>query len=354
MEGGQAMSLAYVVGTGRCGSTMLSQIMHVHSDVLNLNEFWNIFMRHDGDISSRDIPTHKMGGDEFWQLLSRCDPHTDGLAVVGITPYHGARFDPATGVPAICRVLASLADDPDALYDQLALEVPTWPRRPAAEQCQALFDVLATRLGRKVIVERTGGNLPHVPMLRQQFPEARFVFLHREGPDTALSMSRQPVFRLAALKILSVYGNQPSSKYPFFKGEPEGAEELKGLIEPPFDAARFMSYPVPLTLFGWLWSEITCAGVSAIRELPPDSWMPLRYETLLADPETELTRLAEFLGIAPERQWLRWAVRFIDRSRSGAAVGRLDPGDLAEVETFCAPGAEAYESLVSEHEALVN
>jgi hypothetical protein len=348
------MSLVYVVSTGRSGSTMLSQIMHVHSEMLSLSEFWNVFMRHDSDLPTRDIPTHEVSGDEYWQLITRCDPHTDGLAVVGIRLYQGARFDPATGVPAICRILAPLTDDPDALYDQLALEVPTWPRRPVAKQCQALFDDLATRFGQEVIVERTGGSLPNVSVLHQQFPEARFVLLHRGGLDTALSMSRQPEFRLAALKILSALGNTPSSKYPFFRGGLGTPEELKELIEPPFDAARFMSHPLPLSLFGWIWSEMTCAGISGMREVPHGSWMSLRYERLLDDPEGELTRLAEFIGVAPDRQWLRWSSRFIDRSRSGKAAAQLDPSDLAEVETFLAPGTEAYESLESEHAVLVS
>jgi Sulfotransferase family len=34
------MRLTFVVGTGRCGSTMLSAILREHPDVLSMNEFF--------------------------------------------------------------------------------------------------------------------------------------------------------------------------------------------------------------------------------------------------------------------------------------------------------------------------
>src|SRR5437899_860494 len=82
-------------------------------------------------------------------------------------------------------------------FVELAAEVPRWPRRPAARQYQALFGHLAGRLGRPVVVERSAASLHLIGLLREQFPAARFVHLHRDGPDCALSMSHHPIFRRA-------------------------------------------------------------------------------------------------------------------------------------------------------------
>lgn len=331
---------------------MLSQILNMNPDVLSLSEFWNIFIDHQGTKTTRDIPTHVMSGEEYWQLLTRCDPHYDGLVATGIESYFGRRFNAVTGVPTICRVLGPLTSDPDTLYGELDQEVPTWPRRPMADHCRALFADLATILGRRVVVERTGGGLAALPMLRQQFPEARFVYLHRNGPDSALSMSRHPIFRLLALKFALTFSGQ-APPFPLLEGGgvPD-PEEVKGLLEPPFDVERFMAYPLSLKFFGRIWSKLTCAGVAELREVPHDKWLIMRYEDLINDTAAELATLTDFIGVPADARWLAWAGEFVEAGRPRAAA-QLDPCSLAGLETACAPGAEAYKALQSEHDAAL-
>src|SRR5438105_13834625 len=193
------MDLTIVVGTGRCGSTMLSRILGRHPDVLSVAEFFSSLA------VGRELPTHDMDGEELWQYMSRPADQMDALMVAGLRPPElrypyppegTGRFSPATGVPVICHcMLPNLTDDPDTLYDKLAAEVPNWPRRTAADQYRAVFGYLAALLGRRVVVERSGASLPRIRRMRALFPEARFVHLHRDGPDCALSMSRHPSFR---------------------------------------------------------------------------------------------------------------------------------------------------------------
>lgn len=347
------MPLTIVIGTGRCGSTMLSRMLSMHPDVLSLSEFWNV-LRTTAD----NIPTHVMTGAEFWARITRPDPYTDGMEQAGIPhdeflyPADRGRFDPAAGVPAICRVLSELTDDPDALHDELAPEVPAWPRRPMAAHCRALFGDLTARLGRRVVVERTGGDANLIPALREQFPEANFVFLHRNGPDTALSMSRHPSYRLAALQMFAAAAGQPTppSRWPGEIGTAR-SEDFEGLAAPPFDRQRFLAYPIPLVMFGWMWSGGTRSGTSDIRAVPPERWVLLRYENLLADTRAELSRLADFIGVPAERQWLDRTSEFVDSGRAGGAAARLHPSALAELRAACASGARAFDLLESEHAA---
>ena len=73
------------------------------------------------------------------------------------------------------------------------------------------------------------------------------------------------------------------------------------MICPPYDAARLMAHPIPAAVFGRdFWSPMICAGQAALRELPAGSWTLLRYEDLLRDPAASLTRLAGFVGVAPD------------------------------------------------------
>src|SRR6266568_5483520 len=202
---GETVELTFVAGTGRCGSTLLSRIMARHPDVLSLSEFFGI-LRLAGATGRAKIPAGDMTGADLWELLSRPFPLLDAMVTAGlrtaemIYPFGRGRFDPATGIPLISHfTLPMLTKEPDELFGALAAEVPRWPRRPAAGQYEALFGYLAGLLGRPVVVERSAASLHLVGRLHEQFPAARFVHLYRDGPDCALSMSRNPMFRREVL-----------------------------------------------------------------------------------------------------------------------------------------------------------
>lgn len=327
---------------------MLSRMLQMHPQVLSLSEFWNVFLSPEVH-----FPVHDMNGEEFWQQIAKPNPDNDGLDLVGMYPAGRGRFDPAAGVPSICRVLAPLTDDPNAPYDRLAFEVPSWPRRPMAAHCRALFACLTEIFGCTTVVERSGGSVLLTELLCQQFPEARFVFLHRDGPDSALSMSRFPVFRLGVMREVADAVSDPRSSLPaeMLPAEIRTAapEDFKGLICPPFDRERFMAYPLPLTIFGAVWSTMTCTGTSEIRTVPCHRRTTMRYERIIADTRAELSRLADFIGVPADRQWLDRAGQFIDPARRGRAAARLHPSALAELRAACAAGTRAFDLLESEH-----
>jgi hypothetical protein len=346
------VSLTFVVGTSRCGSKMLSRMLYKHPEVLSVSEFWNCFMDTEGS-----IPTHDMTGEEFWLRLTTPASGYDGLISAGIkqddllTSYT-SRFDHAASVPPFSRVLGwSTEESPDPLFDELARVVPGWPSRPVADHCRALFGELAVRRGRRVIVERTGGSLGYVKQLREMFPEALFVFLHRDGPDTALSMSRYPTLRLHALRILAetldIASPEELERIPAeIRGT--GSEEFRGLTEPPFDKERFLAFPIPLSFFSWLWSDMTRDGTRNIRAVPRDRILTLRYERLLDNNQSELARLAAFIGVDADRQWLDETFALADPGRAGSASAQLHPGELGTLRGICAAGARAFDLLESE------
>lgn len=342
------MTITFVVSTGRSGSTMLSRILHLHPEVLSMSEFFVSLQRVP---LSWELPSKEMDGGEVWRMLAEPDPIVDGMIAGGLRndemfyPYDSGRFSPATGIPNILHnTLSILTADPDALYDELAARVPDWPARPAAGQFRALFSLLAELLGRRVVVERSGSSLAMISEIKEQFPRSRFVHMYRDGVDCALSMTRHPMFRLAALLyLLAEEAGLPASASPAQIAAV--LPEATGLILPPFDAGRFMAYDISPRLFATTWSSMVSNGIAALRELPAQSAIQLCYEQLLADPHAELRRLAGFIGVPPLEEWLRSATRLIDPLHVGVAASALDPELLAQLRADCEPGDRAIASF---------
>jgi hypothetical protein len=352
-----AAPLTFVVGTGRCGSTMLSRILGAHPDVLSMSEFFGI-LRLAGACGRSGFPAGEMTGAELWDLLARPFPMLDAMVAAGlrtpemIYPFGTGRFEPATGVPLISHfVLPMLTADPDDLFGALAGEVPRWPRRPAAGQYQALFGYLAGRLGRTVVVERSAASLHLVRALRGQFPAARFVHLHRDGPDCALSMSRHPMFRREILAMAARHATGLPPGATLEQVDAALPARLRGMICPPYDAARLMAHPIPAAVFGRdFWSPMICAGQAALSELPAGSWTRLRYEDLIGDPVAALTRLAAFAGVGAPPSWLDRAVALAGEGAArrpgvgtATAAAELDRDAFAALRAACEPGTRALD-----------
>ncbi|NSC20074.1 sulfotransferase, partial [Streptomyces albus subsp. chlorinus] len=316
-----AAPLTFVVGTGRCGSTALSQVLRLHPSILGLSELF-------ATVEPGALPDEPLDGAEFWRLLASPRPFADRMIRDGtpvpehLYPHSPGRFAAGggQGVPALClTTLPHLTDDPDALFDALRPALVARSRGPAAGHYRALFAELAAHCGGRAVVERSGYSLPLVPALRRHFPEARFVHLYRDGPDCALSMSRHPGFRLIEFLAGRARHHRATGHHhardPLAAQEPASLERL--LADDDFDLRAALDQPIPLARFGALWSRTITEGLAHLDALPPGFCVPLAFEELLDAPERELTRLAAHLGVEPDPGWLGAASRLLDGDRRG-------------------------------------
>nr|WP_232546391.1 sulfotransferase [Streptomyces antimycoticus] len=337
--------LTFVVGTGRCGSTALSQVINIHPDVLSINELFASIP--DAEM----LDEAPLSGPEFWGYLSRPNVITNSMIKNGATPpeflYHKLpkrRFDAeTTGIPAISvMVLPHLTDDPDTLFDELESEVTSWPTRRPADHWTALFAFLGARFGNPgAVVERTGLSIGRVPEMHRAFPEARFVHLYREGPDCAVSMSRHFSFRM--IPLLWEMATHLGLETPQHLTPQHAAQlppDLAPLLSDRYDPTLVMERPIPLSAFGTLWSETIVDGLRKLDDVPAEQRTVLSYETLLEEPEKELIRLAEFIGVEPHRTWLDASIAHLDGGRPGAAR-KLPEAELTPLLESCSPGTRA-------------
>ncbi|MEO1336299.1 MAG: sulfotransferase, partial [Myxococcota bacterium] len=52
----------FIVGTGRCGSTLMSKLIHRHKDILSLSEVFTTF-------TTKAFVSRQLDGVAFWKML---------------------------------------------------------------------------------------------------------------------------------------------------------------------------------------------------------------------------------------------------------------------------------------------
>jgi len=336
-----------VVGTGRCGSTLVSRMVREHPQALSVSELFS-FVSDLGMRIDRALPARWLDGTEFWSILAEPQPRQSILLRHGlqmpevIYPWSQGRFTPETGLPPILQGLVPLLDpdDPDALFDDIGRAMTVRPVADIAEHYRAFFSFLMHRFGRRLWVERSGGSLRVVRQLIELFPEAKIVHVVRDGRDVALSMSRHIGFRMALVcgLQLDMLGTDPYESDD--RSEEEDLDDdLAALLPEHFSADAFRALDLDAALLGHYWSGEIVNGLEALSRTAPDRLLTLQYERLLADPVESVKELGQFMtgDVCPD--WVESAAAMVEPQapRWPSLPARL----RAELELACAPGAEA-------------
>jgi hypothetical protein len=334
---GSAGPGVFVVSTGRCGSTMLSNMLRLNPDILSLSEFLSLLM-------PDPLPPTELDAAAYWRLLS--EPWTFfrhayrlGLHVPEFlyVPGPGSRFSVATGIPPIMiTALPHLSDDPEGLYDELEAFVVGLTPASAATQHLRLFGWLCDRLGARAWVERSGSSLIYMRQLADLFSDAKFVHLYRDGRECAYSMSRNAGYRLGAVSMM-LQSRLGSSPYLGYDKPPEQVPpELRTFMPETFDHDAFDRFELPVAELGQFWSDMVMPALDVLASLPPERVLQFSYEDLVAEPRQVLQRLARFAGLPhADPGWLDRAARLVEpRSPRWLA---LPQEQIHELTRVCEP-----------------
>ena len=295
------MDRAIIISNGRCGSTLLSDLIVSEPETLSVQEF---FM----SVAPWNRSNEVISGPEYWRVLSGPKEELSVLFRIGVPPKE-VRY-PATGryagdlvnLPRILAItLPKLTSDPDALFARLATLVPDFPTQSVGAHHQAFLDLLAELLGRRRWVERSGGSSQVATSLLANYPTAKIVYLTRNWFDTAKSMSRHPSFQLVQLRV-ETFGRYGVDAFSVAPGQEVPAEvepylpdriTASVLAERGNDPQRYLS----------LCAFMSSQAEQALADSPPASLLTMAYEDLVLDPVGQLTALGSFLGFADADGW---------------------------------------------------
>jgi putative sulfotransferase len=314
----------FVVGSGRCGSTLVGNMLGRHPDLLELTEFFAALDRQDV------FSDRRVSGPVFAEFLDRVDIANEVIHRRGVVPKEVLSPGREHGVPPlmIATIPTHFASDPEGAYQKLLQAVADFPAQTFREHYDALFAWLMDRTGKRYWVERSGTSVEYLAELAELYPDGRYVYLTRDGAECALSMQAHVVFQFYV-----------STHFEPLTAEELRATEFGGAAISPQDpiSRRLRPDYLPARKYGEYWSRQQALGFKGLARLNPAQVMYVQFEQVLADPEHWLQAIADFFGLPPRPGWTARAAALIE-GIPPARLPALPESVQAEIRDGCAIG----------------
>lgn len=241
----------FIVGTGRCGSQMLSKMLEKYSGVYIAPE------SHFIPVAIEELGLSNVSVDDFLDLIQRDRDWRDGK-------------------PWIEQMIrkSSYCDSLQGLSKRLHDKFPG-----NSDLKEILNEVFLALGGHKLIIgDKTPFYGCFMSSLLQIWPEAKFIYLTRHPDDCSKSMQRHPGFR----RIISIGGDAKSlTRYRY------GSVGLWNTRDNILDIQKAKSF----------WRDINNEILEEREKNPNASVLIVRYEDLIAWPMFELSKIESFLGL---------------------------------------------------------
>lgn len=273
----------FIIGTGRCGSSLLRRTLRDHPDAYLPQETHWIPILHDF----------------FGRRPVRVENLFDALSQVYL----------ARGKATYERILTDSGISDSELRAGVSERLGAAGSADLATFMTAFYDTLAARHGAHVWGDKTPDYGQCMGLLKELWPGARFVNIVRDGRDAALSMIQVPSFRyLVAWKAYY----WPTLAW-------RRAYEAK---------AKRVEQELPLDEFFQLWRRRFLRIRDESRRLPAGDYLEVEYDALLSRPRPTLERICAHVGLEPATDWMETAAAAFRTEQLGKNRARPEYREL--------------------------
>jgi len=317
----------FVVSTGRCGSTLLDKMMNHHPDLLMISECMGAPDR--ANAFNAGIITK----DQLKNLLLSSIPIVD-LAVrrgnITKEQQYEVKDHVNFSIPAYLYIcFPTLTDKPDELFAELMELIDTFPDQTMTEHYLQIFNWLTRKFDRKIWCERTGGSIEFMPGLYKLFPNAKYLHIHRNGPDAVLSMKNHAYFQM----LVSLF-TRPVTREELEQTELAGKPIS---MDDPISQRLFARQP-SYTDFAAYWNYQLAVGYSVFAKMDPTQYMDIRYEDMIAEPHRIMNQIADFFELPNNSDWVDKAAEIIDTNEVSSSIANLSEDEQETLINACMPG----------------
>ncbi len=213
-------------------------------------------------------------------------------------------------------------------------EFPVDLARPRVQRyIRRKFDWVARRYEAGVVVEKTCANSLRVPFVDRVVPEAKYVFIRRDGLDAVGSAMVRWKASLDIPYLARKARFVPVTDLPWYAARYLGSrlhrlvsrEGRVGLWGPQLDDMNQLLAERPLDeVCALQWQRCVEASVEALANIEPERWIEVGYEDFVREPAREMERVLWFAGVEADSQAIQQAVSGVRSTSIGKGREALD------------------------------
>lgn len=211
---------------------------------------------------------------------------------------------------------------------------------------QKQFNTLQSKHNNAIVLEKTCANSLRCEFVNEVFPQARYIFIYRDGIDAVASAKHRWKANLDVRYILQKLKYVPLSDLPFY-----GFRYLANRVHLFFSKEKRLAFWGPslndmdavlknnsLTeVCAIQWQQCLERAESFLDTLAVDRVIKVRYEDFVAQPEAEISRLVDFIGVASEVCDIKAMVQGVSTKSVGKGRTELTPDELVSVNQLLGP-----------------
>lgn len=234
-------------------------------------------------------------------------------------------------------------------------EIPADRATPVVKSyVQQRFEDIREKCSADIVVEKTCANSLRVPFVDAVVPDAKYVFIYRDGIDATGSAKERWTAKLDIPYILEKVRFVPKMDLPYYALRYFWArvyrlisrEKRLAFWGPALNGMQEILQEHTLNeVCALQWQQCVDKAEEAFSRMPEDKVVRVRYEDFVRNPVTELSRILEFLGKEVPLHGIELAVERVSPRSLGKGRKALGEHEVANLEALVGDTLRRYDYL---------
>lgn len=231
-------------------------------------------------------------------------------------------------------------------------EIPALRATPTIKNyIRQRFGDIQSKYNADVVVEKTCANSLRVPFVDAVLPDAKYIFIYRDGIDATGSAKERWTAKLDIPYILEKVRFVPKTDLPYYGLRYFWArvyrfisrEKRLAFWGPALDGMQSVLQNHALNeVCALQWQRCVDSSEKAFSDMPADKVVRVRYEDFVRQPVEELSRILEFIGKEVEPEKVTRAVEGVSPRSLGKGRKALGEQEVANLEALVGETLKRY------------
>jgi len=194
------------------------------------------------------------------------------------------------------------------------------------------FDKISKKYKLHTVVEKTCANSIRIGFIRKIFPDARFIFIYRNGIDASVSAQKRWRAKLDIPYLLKKARYVPPMDLPkyalkYIKNRLHlifSSEKQLGTWGPKIENLHELARDLELIeVCGVQWDACVLKSLQGLESIPESQVCKFSYESFVSEPEKKFAEVCDFLQIKIQEDIIQAAVSQVSAKSVGKGEAEL-------------------------------